>query len=91
MFQNACAPVLKLFPFTTIVKGTLFVGALLGVSELIASGPVMEVVKVALVAPGAPHANINGVRVQILRRHFRSFMSKPVLSGYTRDARKDPR
>jgi hypothetical protein len=81
LFQNACAPVLKLFPFTTIVNGTLFVGALFGVSEEIARGLVMPVVKVALVAPGAPHANINRVRLQIPARHFRSFMSKPVVSG----------
>ena len=91
MFQNACAPVLKLFPFTTIVNGTLFVGALFGVSEVTARGLVVPVVKVALVAPGAPHANINRVKLQILARHFRSFISKPVVRGYTRDAGKDIR
>ena len=80
-----------MFPLTTIVNGTLFVGALFGVSELIARGLVMPVVNVALVAPGAPHPNINRVRLQILARHLRSFISKPVVREYTRDARKDTR
>jgi len=44
------------------VNGTLFVGALFGASEAIASGPVMPLVKVALVAAGDPQAANNIVR-----------------------------
>ena len=85
MFQNTCAPVLKSFPLTTIVNGTLFVGALFGTNELIARGPVIAVVKVALVAAGPPHAAMNKIRQQILERYIGNFMTQPAVSGYTRD------
>jgi len=71
-------------PFTTIVNGTLFVGALFATNELIARGPLMEVVKAALVAAGPPHATINRVRQQRLERYVRDFMSQPVANGHTR-------
>ena len=87
MFQNACALVLKLFPFMTIVNGTLFVGALLGVSELIASGPAMDVVNVALVAPGAPHPAINRPRQHTLTINLRHFMSSH-LCAHAQGARR---
>ena len=74
-----------MFPLTTIVNGTLFVGALFGTNELIARGPVMAVVKVALVAAGPPHAAVNKIRQQILERYIGNFMTQPVVSGYTRD------
>lgn len=67
----------KFDPFTSMVNGTLFVGALFGVSELIASGPVIAVVKVAFVAAGSPHATVRRVKQQILREDFRNSMSQP--------------
>jgi len=89
LFQNAWAFVAKFVPFTTIVNGTLFVGAVFGVNEPIASGPAMAVLKVAFVAAGDPHASVNKVRQQMLREEFRNFMSQPVVSEYTCDTPKE--
>jgi len=65
------------------------VGALFGANEIIASGPVMAVEKVAFVAAGDPHATVNRVSQQMLREDFRNFMSQPVVSEYTCDTQKE--